>query len=452
MRVLASIVLMMWMWAALAQERKITVSFSGLTLEEVFALVTENSGYYFSYNSDIIPASSRFEMNVQDVGIDQFLNKLLLGTGLMHQVMGDQIIIRQAPLVTNQGTLPITFSINGRVLDSLTREPIVGANVFLSGTNLGGVTDMEGYYAVDRIPFGSYEVIFTHLAYKMNTWELEMQSPGVLTVNADLKQDTRVLDTLTVVSKRLVRPEERARFVRMFERDFLGQSRNATGCRILNPDVLDFIYDPKENKLEVFALEPVRIVNEHLGYAITYHFDVFQRIGDFVNFYGRARFENMDPKNGREARQWVKNRRKAYEGSFLMFRRALVRDELKKQRFEISLFKTEDFNELDQAQKVEVSRDNVLMKMGPDNYALIYDGLLLVTYRRKPDNAYDMNILDGEENRRLQRSVLQLNADTIGLRANGRMEYPGVATYGYWYWERIADLLPENYNPDIEEF
>jgi hypothetical protein len=28
------------------------------------------------------------------------------------------------------------------------------------------------------------------------------------------------------------------------------------------------------------------------------------------------------------------------------------------------------------------------------------------------------------------------------------MEYPGVATFGYWYWERIGDLLPENYDPD----
>jgi TonB-dependent receptor len=60
----------------------------------------------------------------------------------------------------SQGTL------RGAVTDSTNAEALVGANIFLKGTAIGGVTDIEGKYRIINIPPGEYTVRFSYLGYK----------------------------------------------------------------------------------------------------------------------------------------------------------------------------------------------------------------------------------------------------------------------------------------------
>ena len=44
-----------------------------------------------------------------------------------------------------------TGKIAGKVIDAMTKEPLVGANVILNGTSLGASTDIDGeYYKLSR--------------------------------------------------------------------------------------------------------------------------------------------------------------------------------------------------------------------------------------------------------------------------------------------------------------
>lgn len=47
-----------------------------------------------------------------------------------------------------------TGKIAGRVLDSQTNEPLIGANVSVKGTFLGAATDVDGFYTINNIPPG----------------------------------------------------------------------------------------------------------------------------------------------------------------------------------------------------------------------------------------------------------------------------------------------------------
>ena len=67
---------------------------------------------------------------------------------------------------------------------------------------------------------------------------------------------------------------------------------------------------------------------------------------------------------------------------------------------------------------------------------------------KKPDDAYVDQFFDRGTVRFQQRSLLHLGEGGVSLKKNGRMELSGISTFGYWYWERIGDLLPENYNPE----
>ncbi len=434
------------------QKRTFSISLENESFESVLELVSSSTGYLFAYNSEIAPQGSRFSIQVEEVTIEEFLNKFLLGTGLEHQMLQDQVIIKQTIIEPVIQERKVTFSVSGRVLDSLTNEPIPSVNVFLSGTNIGGVTDLDGYYSIDRIPVGTYEVIFSHLTYEMKTELVSRHSPGIKTVNAAMSVQLNVLDTVEVVSRRLIGPKERDRYIRIFENEFIGRSSISSRCKLLNPEVLDFIYDPENDKLEVFALEPLEIENDYLGYEITYVFETFQRVGNHVNFYGKARFDNLKPAFKREARQWLKNRRSVYEGSFLHFRRSLIKDELRSNNFRISLVQSADLSGVPTANEVSLSREDILMPQDNSSYTLAFDNFLKVVYRRKPDEEYKNQFYEERGSLNYQLSLLTIGDRPVILRANGRMEFPGVATYGYWYWERMGDLLPENYDPETDDF
>lgn len=59
-----------------------------------------------------------------------------------------------------------TGSLEGIVRDKATGEPLIGANVLLVGTQLGGTTSLTGQYTVVNVPAGMYDVRITFVGYR----------------------------------------------------------------------------------------------------------------------------------------------------------------------------------------------------------------------------------------------------------------------------------------------
>ncbi len=62
-------------------------------------------------------------------------------------------------------TLFASGKLRGVVIDSTTREPLVGASILLVGTAHGASADLEGHYVVDVIPAGRYKVRCSYIGY-----------------------------------------------------------------------------------------------------------------------------------------------------------------------------------------------------------------------------------------------------------------------------------------------
>jgi TonB-dependent receptor len=56
-------------------------------------------------------------------------------------------------------------TLRGMVVDSLNTEPLVGANVMVAGTSLGGATNLEGKFVIQRVPRGAVELRVTYIGY-----------------------------------------------------------------------------------------------------------------------------------------------------------------------------------------------------------------------------------------------------------------------------------------------
>ncbi|KAF0140378.1 MAG: TonB-dependent receptor [Stygiobacter sp.] len=55
--------------------------------------------------------------------------------------------------------------ISGLIIDSKSKEPLVGVTVMLTGTNIGASTDVEGYYVIQNVSPGTYTVKASYIGY-----------------------------------------------------------------------------------------------------------------------------------------------------------------------------------------------------------------------------------------------------------------------------------------------
>ena len=59
--------------------------------------------------------------------------------------------------------------IKGRVTDSETGSPLIGANILIVNTKLGTATDADGYYKIEKVPVGSYTLKASYVGYASMT-------------------------------------------------------------------------------------------------------------------------------------------------------------------------------------------------------------------------------------------------------------------------------------------
>lgn len=60
--------------------------------------------------------------------------------------------------------------IAGKVVDTETGEPLIGADVIVEGSELGAATDEEGEYTVLYVPVGTYRIVASYISYDPYTY------------------------------------------------------------------------------------------------------------------------------------------------------------------------------------------------------------------------------------------------------------------------------------------
>lgn len=108
---------------------------------------------------------------------DRALRLLLRGTGVRAERIrhGQYVLIRE-PLnvVVEDGPEAYTGTLDGRVVDAETGEPLWGAHVWLVDLGLGGVASEAGDFTVPDLPTGEYVVRVSHVGYRPVRLELDV--------------------------------------------------------------------------------------------------------------------------------------------------------------------------------------------------------------------------------------------------------------------------------------
>ncbi len=92
-----------------------------------------------------------------------------------------------------------TGKIRGLVIDKVTKQPLIGANVLISDTYLGASTDDEGYFTISDIPAGGYKIEYQYIGYQSLIKTDIIVRPGRITnINIELTETVLVGETVMV--------------------------------------------------------------------------------------------------------------------------------------------------------------------------------------------------------------------------------------------------------------
>lgn len=90
-------------------------------------------------------------------------------------------------------------TVSGVVTEANTGDPLIGTNVSIVELNRGAATDMNGRYAIENIPVGTYTLRVNFLGFKTHEQTIEVGT-GTLTVNVALEEDLLAFDDVVVTA------------------------------------------------------------------------------------------------------------------------------------------------------------------------------------------------------------------------------------------------------------
>lgn len=96
----------------------------------------------------------------------------------------------------------VSATVDGRVIDAQSRQPLAGCNVYLDGTTYGNASGTDGYYKIEQVPAGSYKLVFSMIGYKTVERSVEVSGDSRIHENAILELAAVNLPEVNVSSRR----------------------------------------------------------------------------------------------------------------------------------------------------------------------------------------------------------------------------------------------------------
>jgi len=222
--------------------------------------------------------------------------------------------------------------LHGRVLDAETQEPIPLASVFFDGTFVGTCTDELGNFELDVSKYKSRPLRISAMGY--SPYSLENLDPGK-SYSILLTRDLYEIEELTVIGNAIAK--KRKAYMHIFKSEFIGLTRNARRCYIMNEEDISFNYNSDQDTIRARALKPIEIHNDALGYHLEYHLESFEFVKETqkVSYQGSIVFTYDMAWEGNRSKVFKRRRRYAYTGSGKEFIRKLWQNSLKSSGYSI---------------------------------------------------------------------------------------------------------------------
>jgi hypothetical protein len=364
--------------------------------------------------------------------------------------------------------------------------------VFLSNTTIGNETATDGNFRLKSVKPGKYLIIVSVVGFKTYDQKIIVNDYILDLHDIELTPDIKALKEVSIHART---DQDREMYLRWFKDQFLGTSDLASDCVLVNPEVLDLNYDKDKFILTASSYDFLKIENKDLGYRLKYLVNDFNyctnpTINHDLHYEGIVLFEKMKSTPSQQT-HWKKNRQKVFEGAEMHFLRSLVNDRLEEDGFRVLQWaiyqnperpadsvidtKIASFKKLKAANTKKYSdslrywekkkdlkkvletlmdyplNKNEIFKLTDQRglYALGCDmDNLHVTYSKdhhfpKKGSTYHLNEPSNKET-----TIIHFKQPYVFFDINGIIgNIDGLSLSGAWTQNRIAELLPYDYDP-----
>jgi hypothetical protein len=315
-------------------------------------------------------------------------------------------------LLINFFQVGYTQIVKGTIFDKSDNSKIGFASIYINGTNIGTLSGQDGQFELDITKHASLPLTISVLGYYTVTIT---DFNGEKSIDVYLTPKMFELNEVIVSAKSTA--NERRANLKLFKKQFLGESYNGRNCIIQNEN--DITFKASGDTLKAYSSKPILIVNNALGYKITYYLDKFEYSWKSKSFlYKGSSFFNEDMSEKMTKKNFFENRRrKTYLGSRSHFFSSLWTNTLQDNGFNIK-------NSIDKI----INYEDIVIENTDFKKYLSFKDNLYISYLAKIPNSY-----------------IESLKDQVFFDNNGYFDGSGVKIIGQMAQQRIGDLLPYDF-------
>ena len=176
--------------SAFAQEQKVTDELKNATLRQVFKSIERQTTYRFSYRNTLVDDKSDITISKRQVDVSVVLDEALKGRNLTYTIVSSKSIVISD---LNEEAAPAKSKRVSGTVKAANGESIIGANIKVTGTTIGCITDVDGNFTLE-VPENA-KLTISYIGFQ--TQEITLN--GKSSVNIVMKEDAEMLDEVVVI-------------------------------------------------------------------------------------------------------------------------------------------------------------------------------------------------------------------------------------------------------------
>jgi len=152
-------------------------------LMEVIKLLEEEYKIQFLFNPNDAE-NEKISISENEITLNELLTKIFEQTNLEYKIENDVVVIYKSKSLGSQQQSPraIKHTINGYLTDRESTESLIGASVYLKGTNIGTTTNEYGFYSFS-IPEGEMTLVFSYIGYEDEVTDINLVEDKTLDIS-----------------------------------------------------------------------------------------------------------------------------------------------------------------------------------------------------------------------------------------------------------------------------
>ena len=183
-----------------AQSDRISLNLLDVPLNDVLNEIEKKSEYTFILNEEFVDVNRKVDAVFVNTAIIDILDSLFREVRVNCITVNHQIILSPAK---NESDSAKPKKISGRVIDELTRLPLVGLTVQVKGSSAGTVSTNEGLYTIE-VPSSDDILVFSYLGYE----PLEFSIRNKSFLNVEMHELATQLESVIVTALGIKRKEK----------------------------------------------------------------------------------------------------------------------------------------------------------------------------------------------------------------------------------------------------